>query len=172
MRLLLLLIFMSLVSCSKDIDKKYLITKHQVGLVTDSTQVYQLPNLFSNDSLVVRLEEGEYVEAENDSYLVYDKSGELLLTAIAKVQGDTTSVFKSVVISSKKYKTINGLTNNSYYIDIKGNKLLSAKKKLPSEAILLLFDSINASMLLNNKLVEQASTLDSIQANEFTVIWD
>jgi hypothetical protein len=177
-------ILISFFSCTKTNKvNPYLITSHQVGKLTDSTQVWQLKKQFPNDSVVVRLEEGIFVEAPNDSYLVYTKTGELLLTAIAKIQGDSTSTFRKVLVASPIFKTENGLNKASYYIDIRNSNFSGVKVSDSNRNIIFTIDSIPIKLLFDVKNLpnswqnttsdlENLKIPDSLQISEFILNWE
>jgi len=142
---LLVISFFSCTTTKK--ENPYLITAHQVGKLTDSTQVWQLKKQFPNDSIVVHLEEGTFVEAPNDSYLVYAKTGELQFTAIANIQGDSTATFRKVILTSPVFKTENDLNKASYYIDIKKSNFSGVKSCDINRNIVFTMDSIPIKLI-------------------------
>ena len=182
-RLIAILFLISLFSCKKQVDRRFLITSHQVGVLNDSTAVYQLDRLFAKDSIVARLEEGDFVEAINDSYYIYTKTGKLRLIAIAKTQGDSTSSFKKVIIFDSNYKTLKGLNKSSYYLDLKRDSAIYKIKTLVDRNVLLTFDTMPLNMLYDKKSLAagwensasanaQSVLKDSLQASSFFVVWE
>ena len=49
----------------------------------------------ANDSLVKRIGEGDYVQAGDDKYLIYEKGGKQLITLTPRQQHDKTEKIKS-----------------------------------------------------------------------------
>jgi hypothetical protein len=184
MRFFLVIILISFFSCTtKNKKNPYLITAHQVGKLTDSTQVWQLKQQFPNDSIVVRLEEGVFVEAPDDSYLVYTKAGKLLFTAIAKIQGDSTSTFRKVLVASPIFKTQKGLNKGSYYVDIRNSNFIGTKTSDINRNVVFTMDSISIKILFDRKDLPNSwqnaknnlrnlKIPDSLQISEFIVNWE
>ena len=179
-----ILVLFFIISCNTSKkDSKFLITKHQMGVLTDSTAVWQLNQLFPNDSIVVRLEEGAFVEAPDDSYYCYSKTGKLNFVAIVKIQGDSTSFFRKITVFNEKYTTEQGLNAKSYYIDILKSKLKTNCDILPDRTVNLSLDSLRMVYQFNSKTIgekwidadKDCSDLqlnDSIQATTFYLNWE
>ena len=158
-----------------------MVNAHQVGRLKDSTQIWQLKQQFSKDSIVVRLEEGAFLDAPNDSYLVFDKAGELLFTDIANEQGDSTATFKQVLISSPLFALKNGLNSTSNYAAIKNNVI---QKYIDADAnVVMALDVTNVSFVFNaNQLgadwlnstqnIARLKISDSLQISAFIVNWN
>ncbi len=180
----ILILFFLIYSCNtSQKDPKNLLTKHQMGVLKDSTAVWQLNQLFPNDSIVVRLEEGDFVEAPDDSYYCYTKTGILNFVAIAKTQGDSSSFFRKITVYNEKYTTKQGLNAKSYYIDILKSKLKTNCDILPDRTVNLSFDSLRMVFQFDGKILgsqwrnsdKDCSDLrinDSIQASTFYLNWE
>ena len=65
------IIIACLASCAKKEDP-FLIQKGQIGNLHKEITVQQLDSIYKNDSLVKRIGEGDYVQAGDDKYLVYE----------------------------------------------------------------------------------------------------
>ena len=111
-------------SCSKAPDPN-LISKQNIGLLTDSTQVKDLQLVFPNDSIVT-LNEGNEFTGINKDIEVYEKSGKKLLTLTPKQALDSTSTIKSVLVNSERFKTTKGLNTKSTFKTIKDNYKISS----------------------------------------------
>ena len=74
-------------ACQKDQDPFH-ISKKQVGLLTDTTQVKNLKTVFPNDSVVERLHDNEFSLNRTDID-IFDKAGNKLLTLAPKVLKDS-----------------------------------------------------------------------------------
>ena len=111
-------------SCAKSPDVN-LISKHSIGLLTDSTQVKDLQLVFPNDS-IVKLSEGNEFTGANYDIEVYEKSGEKLLTLTPKQILDSTSTIKSIQIHTERFKTAKGLNSKSNFKSIKDNYKISS----------------------------------------------
>ncbi|MGY6647449.1 hypothetical protein [Wenyingzhuangia sp. IMCC45574] len=119
--LLLFLLTTVLFSCATKEDTTIALNK--VGVLTNTTTIDKLEQLFVNDSIVSRLTEGEfgsnsiYVH-DDDTHLVYKKGGELLLSISPVNQLDSVSKVKSITVLSDVYKTGAGVGISSTFKDL------------------------------------------------------
>ena len=137
-----------LVQCKK--EDRNTIAKGQLGMLTDTTRVNELADLFEADSLVSNLGEGDFANAEYDEYLVYEKGGAHLLTLIPKEQHDSTSTIESIQIYDKRYKTLKGLSLNSTFKDIIDNYTVNKIESTFSSAVLFI-DELNVTVAIDKK---------------------
>jgi len=114
------IIIACLASCAKKEDP-FLIQKDQIGKLTKETTVQQLDSIYANDSLVKRIGEGDYVQASEDKYLIYEKGGKHLLTLTPRQQHDVNEKIKTIQIYDPRFKTAEGLTLKSTFKDIREN---------------------------------------------------
>jgi len=135
-------------NCTK--ENNFLVGKEQVGKILATTQVNELKDIFSNDSLVSRVGEGEFADAAFDEYLVYDKTGKHLLTIIPKEQHDSTSTIESIQIFDANYKTASGVGLTSTYKDVSNSYVISKVESTFTSAVLFV-DEINATMAIAKK---------------------
>ncbi|MGB0836772.1 MAG: hypothetical protein ACPGRE_01635 [Flavobacteriaceae bacterium] len=148
-----LFIGLGLMSCSN--NSEYLIKKGQVGPVNELTEVQDLEDIFSSDSLVSRLSEGELglrgsmVQGE-DQYLVYSLEGEHLMTLVADQPLDSTSLIKRVEVYSPKYMTSDGVGIGSKFEDVNLNLTINRVEKSFTSATLFI-DELNATMVIDQK---------------------
>ncbi len=150
----LVAISMIVASCSR--NDELLIEKGSVGKLTKNTKISELSTIFSKDSLVVNLsevslskdEENKYFK-EDDSYLVYDKTGKHLLTITPLKQQDSLSTIKSIEIFHNQYKTKKGISLYSPYKDIQTAYQISITNTLLSAHIDI--DELNATMTIDKK---------------------
>lgn len=152
--LLFVVLTISLGSCNK--NAHFHIEKGRVGKLTKNTTIEELSSIFSNDSLVVNLSEPSLSEGneskyfkEDDTYLVYDKTGKHLLTIIPLKQQDSLSTIKSIEIFNNKYKTKKGISLYSPYKDIRTAYQISITNTLLSAHIDI--DELNATMSIDKK---------------------
>lgn len=139
-----------LVSCAKDIaPDPFLIGKHHIGLLTDSTQVKDLEIIFSNDSVVRFIAGDEFTGAVN-SIEIFDKGGKKLLDLSPEEALDSTSVISSVRIIDERYKTEKKISNLSTFKDIKDAYKISKIDNLIN-AIVVSVNEINASFTIDKK---------------------
>lgn len=116
--LLLCIIIACLASCAKKEDP-FLIQKDQIGKLSKEITVQQLDSIFANDSLVKRIGEGDFVQAGDDKYLIYEKGGKQLLTLTPRQQHDKNEKIKTIQIHDPRFKTVKGLTLKSTFKDIR-----------------------------------------------------
>lgn len=146
--LLLLVVSILFIQCKK--EDRFTIAKYQLGKITKQTEVEELKDIFSKDSLVTRKGEGEFADAPFDEYLVYANGGKHLLTLIPKQQHDSTSVVESIQIFDPKFKTVKGLNVNSTFKDIIENYTVNKIESTFSNAVLFV-DELNATITIKKK---------------------
>jgi len=109
-----------LASCAKKEDP-FLIQKDQIGKLYKDITVQQLDSVFAKDSIVKRIGEGDFVQAGDDKYLIYEKGGKQLLTLTPRQQHDVNEKIKTIQIHDPRFKTTKGLTAKSTFKDIREN---------------------------------------------------
>ena len=120
----LLIIIISLVSsCKKEINP-FLISKQNIGHLTDSTQVKDLESVFINDSIVKYVSGDEFTGNVNDLE-IYEKGGKLLLVLSPSQALDSTSIIRTVRVVDPRFVTVKGLSPNSTFKDINTNYKIS-----------------------------------------------
>lgn len=117
--ILALLIVLTISSCAKKQDP-FLIEKHNIGFLTDSTQVRQLDSIFINDSIVKFVGGDEFTGKINDID-VYDKAGNHLLVLTPNEALDSTAVISNIRVIDSRYKTEKNLSTLSLFKDIQAN---------------------------------------------------
>ncbi|WP_422105679.1 hypothetical protein [Winogradskyella sp.] len=148
--LILLICAILLTSCSKDkAPDPFLIEKHHIGLLTDSTQVKDLDAVFSNDS-VVRYIAGDEFTGSVNTIEIFDKGGKKLLDLSPKEALDSTSVINSVRIYDERYKTEKNISKLSTFKDIKDVYKISKIDNLIN-SIVVSVNEINASFTIDKK---------------------
>ncbi len=148
-----------LVSCAKDTaPDPFLIGKHHIGLLTDSTQVKDLEIIFSNDSVVRFIAGDEFTGAVN-SIEIFEKGGKKLLDLSPEEALDSTSVISSVRIIDKRYKTEKKISNLSTFKDIKDAYKISKIDNLIN-AIVVSVNEINASFTIDKKELPSSLRFD------------
>lgn len=114
------IIIACLASCAKKEDP-FLIQEDQIGKLYKEITVQQLDSIYANDSLVKRIGEGDYVQAGDDKYLVYEKGGKQLLTLTPRQQHDKNEKIKTIQIHDSRFKNTKGITTKSTFKDIREN---------------------------------------------------
>ena len=137
------LVFLSLlfIGCKKEQDP-FQISKHHIGLLTDSTQVKDLKTIFSNDSVVDRIYDNEYTFNRTDID-IFDKAGNKLLTLSPKKSQDSTATIETIKVLDPRFKTDSGLNSASTFGDIEKNyKISSIQNTLKN--VVVFVNEINA----------------------------
>lgn len=136
------------VSCQNEKDP-FIISKYHVGLLTDSTQVKDLKDIFPNDS-IARFIAGDEFAGDINSIQIYEKSGIKLLTLSPRQSLDSTSVFQSVQIVDSRYKTDKNISVLSSFKDITSAYKISRINNLINSVVVFVND-INASFTIDKK---------------------
>ncbi|MGB1309198.1 MAG: hypothetical protein ACPG6B_09825 [Oceanihabitans sp.] len=113
----------SFVSCKKEVDP-FLISKQNIGLLTDSTQIKDLKTIFKNDSIVKHIGGDEFLGTVNDIE-IYDKTGNPLLVLTPKQALDSTATIATIKVIDSRFKTSKGLNSSSTFGSIKNNYTIS-----------------------------------------------
>ena len=113
---LALFILILMTSCTKE-QNPFLIEKHNIGLLTDSTQVKDLEMIFANDSVVKFLGGDEFTGKINDID-IYDKTGKHLLVLTPSEPLDSTATISNIRIMDNRYKTSKNISLQSTFKDI------------------------------------------------------
>ena len=114
---LALIIIASIVSCAKKQDP-FLIEKHNIGSLTDTTQVRDIESIFINDS-VVKFVGGDEFTGNINNIDIYDKAGNHLLVLTPNEALDSTAVIDNIRIIDSRYGTSKNITTLSTFKDIK-----------------------------------------------------
>jgi hypothetical protein len=174
--LILIAIFIS--SCKKELDTN-LISKNNIGLLTDSTQVRNLKKIFAEDSLVFN----KPTKFNSISSIEIFNNGELHLELRPLQANDSTSVIESVQIFSPKYKTDKGLNLSSTFKDIDNNYTISSIDNLLNSVVISV-NEINASFTIDKKelpantrfdrnlQIESAMIPDNAKIKYFMIHWN
>ena len=177
----ILLIALVTISCKKEQDP-FEISKHHVGLLTDSTQVKDLKAIFSNDSVVSNSDLDAFLGANFD-YEVFDKSGNKLLILTPKSVLDSTSVIQSVQIMDPRYKTSENISTESTFKDISKNYKISKINNMIN-SVLISVNDLNASFSIDKKelpanlrfdmdlKVEETHIPDNAKIKYFFINWN
>ena len=146
MKKVFVVIVLSLILIQCNSDKKYIITKNNLGEIHKNTSVAELDQLFKNDS-IVKIPENSDVFYK---YKVFSKEGQRLLTISLDVNKDSVKGVSNIKIFSNLYKTEKGLTTDSTFKDITGNYSISKVDPF-IEIVMVSVDELNASIALNKK---------------------
>ncbi|NNK82223.1 MAG: hypothetical protein HKO92_03785 [Flavobacteriaceae bacterium] len=121
--LIILLVTNFLYSCKKEQDP-FLISKQNIGFLTDSTQVKDLKTVFPNDSIHRYIGGDEFTGSINDINILQN-TGELLLVLTPTQALDSSATINNVRVIDSRFKTETGLNAVSTFKDIKDNYQIS-----------------------------------------------
>lgn len=179
--ILALIITASIVSCAKKQDP-FLIEKHNIGNLTDSTQVRELESIFINDS-IVRFVGGDEFTGNINNIDIYDKEGNHLLVLTPNEAMDSTAVIGNIRIIDSRFRTTNDITTLSTFKDIKDSYKINRIDNLIS-SINVNVNEINsyftidkkelpANLRFDMKMVIEASQIpDDAKIKYFMINWN
>ncbi|RLD27206.1 MAG: hypothetical protein DRI75_10095 [Bacteroidetes bacterium] len=144
--LILLVIISFCSSCKKEINP-FLISKHNIGHLTDSTQVKDLESVFINDSIFKYVSGDEFTGNINDIE-IYEKGGVPLLVLSPSQSLDSTATIRTVKVVDPRFATAKGLSINSTFKDINTNyKVSNIQNSLRN--VIVSVNEINAYFTIN-----------------------
>ncbi|ULC60287.1 hypothetical protein MBM09_04680 [Flaviramulus sp. BrNp1-15] len=135
-------------SCKKE-QNPFEISKHHVGLLTDSTQVKDLKTIFANDSIFKSISGDEFTGNTN-AIDIYEKGGKKLLSLTPTQALDSTATVESVRILDERYKTDKNISTISTFKDIQSQYKITRISNLIN-SIVITVDDINASFTIDKK---------------------
>ncbi|WP_299555447.1 hypothetical protein [Seonamhaeicola sp.] len=144
----LLLLGVVFSGCKKEQDP-FEISKHHIGLLTDSTQVKDLKTIFSNDSISKYISGDEFAGSVNNIE-IFKKGGEKRLILTPETTLDSTSVIESIQIIDPQYKTAKGISTLSTFKDITAAYKISKIDNLINSVVLSVKE-LNASFVIDKK---------------------
>ncbi|MFD2915935.1 hypothetical protein [Psychroserpens luteus] len=140
-----------LLSCTSEKEQNpFQISKQNIGLLTDSTQVKDLEFVFAKDSIVKPSAKGDKFSAQNNDIDIYSSEGEKLLSLSPRKPLDSTSVIGSVRIFSEHYKTDKNISTLSTFKEINEAYKISSISNLIN-SIVISVNEINASFTIDKK---------------------
>lgn len=176
----LLTLSILMTSCNKEVDL-FSISKQNIGLLTDSTQVKDLEAIYANDSIVKKIAGDEFLGSVN-AILIFEKGGKKLLELSPKEALDSTATIGTIKILDSRYKTKTGLTTLSTFGDIKANHKISSIENTLRNVVILVnenntFFTISKEELPGelrfdmSKKIESANIPDTAKIKYFMVGW-
>jgi len=143
-----LIITVSIISCAKKQDP-FLVEKHNIGQLTDSTQVKDLESVFVNDS-VVKFVGGDEFTGNINNIDIYDKEGNHLLVLTPNEALDSTAVIDNIRIIDSRFVTAKNISTLSTYKDIKEAYKINRIDNLIN-SVNVNVNEINAYFTINKK---------------------
>src|SRR5690606_35998629 len=125
----------------------FLVSKHSVGLLTDSTQVKDLKMVFPNDS-VINYKGDATFKIPMNMVEVYDKEGKLILILTPKTMSDSTSTITNVRIEDSRFKTEKNISILSTFKEIQDAYKISKIDNLLS-SIVISINEINTQFAID-----------------------
>lgn len=136
------------ISCDKETDP-FLITKDQVGPLTQNIRINQLDSIFVNDSIVKQINEGEFFTNSNELD-IYDQDGKHLLVLEPIQPFDSTSTVGYIRIMDPRFETAEGLNLKSTFKDIVKNYKISRIENTLNAAVIFI-DDLNIYVTIDKK---------------------
>ena len=143
------LITLVLLSSCNEKQNPFEISKQNIGFLTDSTQVKDLKNIYSNDSIVKFIGGDEFIGNINNIN-VFEKGGKHLLTLTPKRALDSTATIGSVRIMDDRFKTNKNISTISTFKNIQDNYKISRISNLIN-SIIISVDEIHANFTIDKK---------------------
>ena len=176
-----LIITASIISCTKKQDP-FLIEKHNIGSLTDSTQVRDIESVFINDS-VVKFVGGDEFTGNINNIDIYDKTGNHLLVLTPNEALDSTAVIDNIRIIDSRYRTSKSITTLSTFKDIKDSYKINRIDNLIN-SINVNVNEINAYFTIDKKelpanlrfdmkmVIEASQIPDDAKIKYFMINWN
>ncbi len=136
------------VGCEKPQDP-FLVQKHNVGSLTDSTQVKDLELIYASDS-IVKFIGGDEFTGDIRAIDIYESGGAKLLELTPSQALDSTAVIENIRIMDSRYQTEKNITLISTFKDITDNYTISRIDNLINSAVISV-NEINASFTIDKK---------------------
>lgn len=146
-----------LIGCNKKQDP-FQISKQHVGLLTDSTQVKDLKNIYQNDSIVKFIGGDEFTGNINDIE-IYDKGGNKLIILTPRQALDSTSYIKDIQIIDSRFKTDKNISTLSTFKDIIDSYKISRISN-SINSVIVAINEINASFIIDKKELPESLRYD------------
>ncbi|WP_406682771.1 hypothetical protein N1F78_08710 [Seonamhaeicola sp. MEBiC1930] len=182
-KIILSLIALALVftSCKKE-QNPFEISKHHIGLLTDSTQVKDLKSIYVKDSISKFISGDEFAGGINDIE-IFSKEGDKLLILTPRNVLDSTSTIGSIQIIDSKFKTVKGISTQSTFKEINNTYKISKIDNLINSLVISVKE-INGSFVIDKKELpsnlqfdlnlkfEETHIPDNAKVKYFFLIWN
>lgn len=170
-----------LISCNSSPDP-FLITKHSVGKLNDSTKVKDLKRVFETDSLSQFIDGDEFTGNTNIIKVFEKGTQKLLLELSPKEALDSLSTIQNVRILDNRYKTKKGLNKLFDFSGVTADYTISSIQNTLRNLIVSV-DEINAYFTIDknelpenlrydmNKKIEVISIPPTAKIKDFFIQW-
>ncbi len=166
--LLLIVSFGILVSCT-DVDP-FAIKSDSIGPLTKTTQLRDLEKVFKNDS-VVNTERRSKFKGVGSPINIFEKSTGKKLLSIMPSNSADTSYIENIQIFDDRYKTAEGISLKSTFLDISESYTIKRIDNLIGAAVIFVNES-DAYFTIDKKLLPPDLMFDSDKKIEATQIPD
>lgn len=145
-----IILILIIVSCSTDKSQDpFMVKKHGVGLINDSTQVKDLKDIFANDSISSYKEDDHFTGSIN-TINIFEKGGNQLMIIRPTEALDSTATISSIQLIDPRYKTEKNISNISTFKDIKDAYKINTISNLIN-SIVISVNSIDATFTIDKK---------------------
>jgi hypothetical protein len=170
-----------LVACETKSDP-FAITKHSIGMLTDSTAVKDLKSVFANDSISKFIGGDEFTGSINTISVFEKGTGKLLLELDPNYALDSLSTIQTVRVMDARFKTKDGLNTLSTFGDINSKYSISSIQNTLRNLIVSV-DEINVYFTLSkmelpeemrynmNQKIEAVSIPGTAKIKDFYIQW-
>jgi hypothetical protein len=147
--LIIIVIAASLFIGCENPQDPFLVQKHNIGSLTDSTQVKDLEMIYASDS-IVKFIGGDEFTGNINTIDIYETGGVKLLELTPSQALDSTAVIENVRIMDARYRTEKNVSLISTFKDIADNYTISRIDNLINSAVVSV-NEINASFTIDKK---------------------
>ncbi|MEZ4802216.1 MAG: hypothetical protein R2797_05535 [Gelidibacter sp.] len=168
-------------SCKKEQDP-FLVSKENIGLLTNTTQIKDLKFIFPNDSIVNYKGDSTFNIPMN-TVEISEKGGNLLMVLTPKTLSDSTSTISNIRIVDSRYRTEKNISTLSRFKDIQSAYKISKIDNLIN-SIVITVNEINAQFAIDKKElpanlrydidmnIEASQIPDNARIKYFFINWD
>ena len=159
----------------------FLITKGNIGLLSNTIQIHQLDSVFEQDSIVAIGNNSTLLFSGGDID-IYEKGGIKLLTLSPEIEKDSTSLIRNIRVLDDRFVTEKGLNLSSTFKDVKDNYTISSLQNTISSVVVFL-DEINVFITIDKQQlpenaryttskIEVTQVPDTATFKYFMIGWD
>lgn len=169
------------VACETKTDP-FAITKHSIGMLTDSTTVNALKVAFANDSISKYIGGDEFTGSVNTISVFEKGTGKLLLELDPNYALDSLSTIRTVRVMDPRFKTKDGLNTLSTFGEINSKYNISSIQNT-LRSLIISVDEINVYFTLSkmelpeemrynmNQKIEAISIPETAKIKDFYIQW-
>jgi len=160
----------------------FTITKHSIGLLTDSTKINQLKVVFINDSISKYIGGDEFTGSTNTISVFEKGTGTLLLELDPNYSLDSLSTIRTVRVMDDRFKNKDGLNTLSTFGEINSKYTISSIQNT-LRSLIISVDELNLYFTLSkselpedmrynmNQKIEAISIPESAKIKDFYIQW-